>query len=104
VQIFPAIHIEAPGTIMATNFLATSFPSYRTLVTDSESRENIHQFHAFPDVVDLMIRVLSSEGARLLEAFENGILSSSDTLSWWSIAEEHSKVYFRRVKIYGQGL
>jgi type II secretory pathway pseudopilin PulG len=107
VQIFPAIHIDAPGTIKneGKDFLATSLPKYRTLVKDSESRKKFHQFYAFPDVVDLMIRVLSSEGARLLEAFEEiPDLSSTDTLSWWSIAEEHSKVYFRRVKIYGQGL
>lgn len=109
VQIFPSIHIEAPGAIMSPNYLATSLADpdkdYQTIIQDFPSRKNIHQFHAFPDVVDIMIRVLSEKGSALLETFENtDALSESDTFNWWSIAEEYSKVYFRRVKIYGQGL
>ena len=57
-----------------------------------------------PDVVDVMVRVLSEEGARILENYESGSFPNTEEVDWWSIAEEHSKVYFRRIKIYGSGL
>ena len=51
-----------------------------------------------------MIRVLSQDGARLLESYENGEVPNTTNMDWWSIAEEHSKCYIRRIKIYGRGI
>ena len=96
VQIFPPIDISSPGNLLAQEFMATSYNTYQTL--------NNKTFYLFPDVMDVMVRVLSMEGARLVEAFENGSVPSTDNLNWWSIAEEHSEVYIRRIKIYGSGL
>jgi prepilin-type N-terminal cleavage/methylation domain-containing protein len=97
VQIFPAVE---SGNLLATEYLATSNSNpelgYQTL-------EN-PPYHLFPDVIDLFIRVLTNEGARLLESLENGLIPTNDQQNWWTIAEEHSEVYVRRVKIYGQGL
>ena len=96
IQIFPPIDINSPGSLLAEEFMATSYKAYQTL--------NNKTFYLFPDVIDVMVRVLSMEGARLVEAFENGSVPSTDNLNWWSIAEEHSEVYIRRVKIYGSGI
>lgn len=96
VQIFPPIDQDSPGNLLAEEFLATSHIPYQ-VITDPT-------FYLFPDVVDVMVRVLSEEGARMLESFENGDFPNMEEVDWWSIAEEHSKVYFRRIKIYGSGI
>lgn len=96
IQIFPAIDIDSPGNFLAEEFLATSHQPYHTIADPT--------FHTFPDVIDVMIRVLSRDGARLLESYENGEVPNTENISWWSIAEEHSKGYIRRIKIYGSGI
>jgi hypothetical protein len=57
----------------------------------------------FPDFVDIFIRVLTDEGARLIEAYEQGNLGAppgSDSRAyWWKIAEEHSEVFTERIPI-----
>lgn len=64
----------------------------------------------FPDFVDIFVRVLTEEGARQIEAFENGnreAPSASGATAtdderkayWWKIAEEHSEVYTERIPI-----
>ena len=75
VQIFPPIDISSPGNLLAQEFMATSYNTYQTL--------NNKTFYLFPDVMDVMVRVLSMEGARLVEAFENGSVPSTDKLNWW---------------------
>ena len=45
-----------------------------------------------------------TKGAKLLENYENGLFQTTDEQNWWTIAEENSEVYVRRVKIYGSGL
>jgi type II secretory pathway pseudopilin PulG len=96
VQLFPPIKLDAPGNLLSEEFFATSHKTYQE-ITDSI-------FYQFPDVVDVMVRVLSEEGARILENYENGSFPNTEEVDWWSIAEEHSKVYFRRIKIYGSGI
>lgn len=97
IQIFPAVE---SGNLLATEYLATSNSNpelgYQTLKNPP--------YHLFPDVIDLSIRVLTNEGARLLENLENGLIPTNDQRNWWTVAEEHSEVYVRRVKIYGKGL
>jgi prepilin-type N-terminal cleavage/methylation domain-containing protein len=94
VQIFPLID-EFGMKSQGDQFLATSLTDYQ-----------VHDplFHAFPDVIDLFVRVLTTQGARLLENFENETFQSKDEQNWWTIAEENSEVFVRRVKIYGKGL
>ncbi|MBI3884568.1 MAG: type II secretion system protein [Opitutae bacterium] len=64
----------------------------------------------FPDAADLMLRVLSEEGATLIEALESGRLGprpasfSDDAAWWWGIAEKHSQVFVRRVVVKGGAL
>ena len=96
IQLFPPIKLDAPGNLLSEEFFATSHKPYQ--------RNYDPTFYQFPDVVDVMVRVLSEEGARILENYENGSFPNTEEVDWWSIAEEHSKVYFRRIKIYGSGL
>ena len=60
----------------------------------------------FPSVADVMVRILSEEGATMVEAIETGRVprpstSSSDADWWWSVVEAHSAVFLRRVEIKG---
>jgi hypothetical protein len=48
-----------------------------------------------PAVVDVMLRILTYEGARQLEALEAGRIAGD----WWEIAQAHSQVFTRRVVI-----
>jgi prepilin-type N-terminal cleavage/methylation domain-containing protein len=93
VQIYPLI--DESGNLKADSFLATSLRKYQ-----------VHDplFHSFPDVIDLFVRVLTTQGAQLLENFENGLFQSKNEQKWWTVAEENSEVYVRRVKVYGKGL
>jgi hypothetical protein len=71
----------------------------------------------YPDFVDVVIRVLTDEGARVIEAYENGNSvappkPSSSTLTlaqwqqayWWTLALEHSVVYVERIPITARPL
>ena len=58
----------------------------------------------FPEVIDVMVRVLSDEGAGIVAAMESGQLSrppgyATDAEWWWSEVEANSKVFVRRVEI-----
>ena len=90
IQVFPTFNNGKPN-----EFLATSSVKDHTFG---------YPYHSFPDVVDLFVRVLTNKGAKLLENYENGLFQTTDEQNWWTIAEENSEVYVRRVKIYGSGL
>ena len=62
----------------------------------------------FPEVADVMVRILSTQGAALLEEIENGgghIVRPSNYTSdaewWWGIVEVNSTVYVRRIVLRG---
>ena len=66
-----------------------------------------------PDVVDVMVRILTDEGARLIAAYEaNPATPASTALPtgvnaqqyWWLIATSHSQVYTRRIVLHAQPL
>jgi hypothetical protein len=61
---------------------------------------------AFPDVAEVMIRVLTDEGARLLAAYEAGRLQPPTGTPpgdyWWTLAEAHSDVAIRRITLPGR--
>jgi hypothetical protein len=65
----------------------------------------------FPEVADIMVRVLTEEGAKLIEAMEqgNGAVQrpgnfATDAAWWWSVVESHSRVTVRRVAVKGASL
>jgi type II secretory pathway pseudopilin PulG len=62
----------------------------------------------FPEVADVMVRILSTQGAALLDEIENGnghIVRPSNYTSdaewWWGIVEKNSAVYVRRIVVRG---
>jgi len=60
----------------------------------------------FPEVVDVMVRILSEEGASLIEAIEAGRVNRPSTYNtdaewWWGVVEANSAVFVRRVEIKG---
>ena len=81
--------------------MATSNPAYRT-------NASYPLAHAFPEVIDLMVRVLTIQGASAISSFEDGLVTAPDGVSddeyWWQLAEENSQVYIRRVRILATGI
>lgn len=62
----------------------------------------------FPEVVDVMVRVLTDEGARTLFKFETGVLTAPQGRTpqqfWWELAVAHSQVFTRRIVLNAKPL
>jgi type II secretory pathway pseudopilin PulG len=63
----------------------------------------------YPEIADVMIRVLTDEGAAQLEAIETnrGAMArpgafSTDADWWWSVVEMNSEVFVRRIELKGR--
>ncbi len=59
-----------------------------------------------PAVADVMVRILSEEGAALVQAIEEGRVAQppgyvSSGQWWWAVVEAHSRVFTRRVELKG---
>lgn len=98
-QIFP--DVNATSGSGKYEYLATSNPAYRTNASSPLAQ-------AFPEVIDLMVRVLTIQGASAISSFEDGLVTAPDGVSddeyWWQLAEENSQVYIRRVRILATGI
>ena len=63
----------------------------------------------YPEVADVSVRILTEEGATLLEAMENGrgpvrpATANTDADWWWAVVEAHSRVYSQRIALTGAG-
>jgi type II secretory pathway pseudopilin PulG len=57
--------------------------------------------YGYPTAADVMVRILTPEGVRLIQALERGDLQGVD---WWEIAIQNSQVYTRRIEIKSKGL
>lgn len=59
----------------------------------------------FPEVIDVMVRILSDEGATLLETIETKRVSmrppiyATDADWWWGVVEANSRVFIRRIEL-----
>ena len=65
----------------------------------------------FPDAADIMVRILTEQGATLLTEMENGsgrlrrpAAYATDAEWWWAVVEANSRVYTRRVEVKGGAL
>lgn len=63
----------------------------------------------FPVVADVMVRILSEEGADLIAAMEAGRVArpsahATDAAWWWAVVEANSAVFVRRIEIKGGAL
>ncbi|HEY4300381.1 MAG TPA: prepilin-type N-terminal cleavage/methylation domain-containing protein [Candidatus Didemnitutus sp.] len=59
-----------------------------------------------PGYADVMVRLLTPEGERLLQEMEVGAgrLSAADDAEWWAMVMAHSMVFMRRVEFKSEGL
>lgn len=96
-QIFPDLN-ETSDTF---SYLASSSPKY---YKDPQNK----LLNAFPDVIDVMVRIITSEGANSLSALEDGLIPIPTDMNkdefWWDIVEKNSEVYVRRIKIFAEGI
>jgi prepilin-type N-terminal cleavage/methylation domain-containing protein len=97
-QIFPDVNDSSSGSTSGYELLSTSNPA----------ASSIESPHAFPEVVDVMVRVLTTEGASAISAFEEGKIPVPDDFSedeyWWELAEGNSEVYVRRIRVLPSGI
>ncbi len=100
-QIFPDTNASTGGGSPPYEYFATSNIDYQ-----QSGKHSKH--YAFPDVIDVMIRVLTSEGASAISAFEEGLIPTPKGFTpeeyWWEIAEKNSEVYTRRIKVLSKGI
>ena len=98
-QIFP----DTDNTSDEFEYWATSNPNYQ-----EDSRKKASNLYAFPDVIDVMIRVLTAEGASALAAYEEGLIpppeGTNESDYWWQLVEDNSEVYVRRIRIFSEGI
>ncbi|MBI2812858.1 MAG: prepilin-type N-terminal cleavage/methylation domain-containing protein [Opitutae bacterium] len=64
----------------------------------------------YPEVAEVMLRILTEEGASLLDAIEGNRLANrppayaTDAEWWWAVVEANSRVFVRRIEIKGTAL
>jgi prepilin-type N-terminal cleavage/methylation domain-containing protein len=90
----------------AAGDLLRIYPEDATDVSHQAVGNSLANGSRFPEVVDVMIRILSEEGAALVEAIEGGRVSRPAVFPtnaewWWSVAETHSAVFVHRMEIKG---
>lgn len=88
--------------------LARIFPQDAADVTHHVVGDSVVDETRMPEVVDVFVRIMGEAGASVLEALEAGRLVRPAAFAteadwWWSVVEENSRVYFRRIEI-GSGM
>ncbi len=99
------LHMRDPGT----GTLRRIFPADNAdLVHAARDTGAASDPNRFPDVADVMVRILSDQGATLLAEMESGAgrlarppVYASDAEWWWGIVENNSRVFVRRVEVKG---
>lgn len=101
--VFPAANETGTASNATTARLRAQLPSHT--VTDSTNYDFV-----MPEVVDVMVRILTDEGARLIALYEqaNSPLTIPTGFNaqqyWWQIALANSQVFTRRIVINAQPL
>ena len=105
--IFPDENATSSSAGSETAYYASS-----DLVSRRSTSSDRHA-NAFPDVIDVMVRVLTTAGAGAIAEFEAGNITAgldvdgnalSNNAYWWQLAEEHSRVYVRRIRVLPSGI
>jgi hypothetical protein len=86
--------------------LVRLFPESASDVSHHAVGSSMVNASRFPEVVDVSVRILSSEGVALVEAMERSQVIrptnyANDGEWWWGVVEAHSTVFIRRVEIKG---
>jgi type II secretory pathway pseudopilin PulG len=89
---------SAPWSYVATSSAAPSYALF--------GGSNTRTVGGIPAVVEVMVRILTPEGVRKIQAHEENPTSfgGASDANWWELAEANSKVYVRRIEIIASGL
>ena len=82
-----------PGTTSNTGFAVTTNTAAVSPVLGDPLLANMT--YGTPVVVEVMVRILTDEGARQIASLETGAITGG----WWEIALANSNVYSRRIQI-----
>lgn len=90
----------------AAGELVRLYPGATNDVTHHAVGQSAADDSRFPAVVDVLVRIVSEEGAALVEAMESGRVErpaqhASDADWWWAVVEANSTVFIRRIEIRG---
>jgi type II secretory pathway pseudopilin PulG len=93
------LHVRLPDGQLSRIFPQSADDVTHHVVGDSAADET-----RMPEVVDVFVRIMGDAGAAVLEALEAGRLVRPPTIAtdadwWWSVVEENSRVYFRRIEL-----
>ncbi len=108
--IFPATAAGVLSNNATTSRILASLPP--GLPTTDPNFSALYN-QVFPDVVDVMIRILSEDGARLIDNMEKNQTpaptapvkyNSNAQQWWWGVAQENSRVYTRRILLNAKPL
>ncbi len=101
------LYVYEPNTATGGLDLRQIFPETASDLTHTATlppriRNSDSKFvNCFPEVVDVMVRVLTDDGARTLAQFEAGRITAPPGTSqqqyWWELARANSQVFTRRV-------
>jgi type II secretory pathway pseudopilin PulG len=103
-----AITTRLPADVTATGGSSSTIP-FGTNLSDVNFQTAAEAEGGYPDYAEVMIRVLTEEGALLIAEYESGdsippsatgtpTQTEKDTY-WWTLAETHSVVYTDRIPI-----
>ena len=92
-QIFPGVNDSSSGSSSGYELLSTSDPS----------PSSIGNPHAFPEVIDVMVRILTTEGASVISAFEEGLIPVPDGLFRRRVLVGISRRQFRGIRPKDKG-
>ena len=57
-----------------------------------------------PTSVDIFVRILNEEGAKRINAYERGLIPTTDPDFWWNTVEQFSTVYSKRIYFQAESL
>jgi type II secretory pathway pseudopilin PulG len=110
------LHVYAPNSTTGALELTQVFPSANGDLTHlgrlPPRIPNSGQTYTdcFPEVVDVMVRVLTDEGARLIAGYEanpqrvTAAAGRTPQQYWWDLALAHSQVFTRRIVLPTHGI
>lgn len=102
---FPSANYTAPTEMRNQSgnnhrgYLADGGP--KRVIANGPSFQSGTTFGPFPDTVDIFVRILTGEGARLIQNLEAGRIPDEGNFdkTWWQIAEANSHVFTQRIHI-----
>ncbi|MBE7538930.1 MAG: prepilin-type N-terminal cleavage/methylation domain-containing protein [Opitutaceae bacterium] len=114
-ELFERFPLRNPGGTPVRGFAATvrdgifRAAAVPPVVSAEPSLGATEMSYGFPERVDVFLRILTDEGARIVDAFEQGRAGGfedqgDENARWWSLAIRHSHVYVASVRIFAHAL